>query len=97
MDLDILNIITETRKDFTRERTSVIMDFLKNNNNSVVLSYIKKSRGDSIKFYYLKDNKKYTSDYVLKNAKVLIQALLNNGVTLYQYNNGAIKEYKKDF
>lgn len=95
--MDILEIITKTKKDFTRDRSSVILDFLKNNSNSVILSYIKKSRGDSIKFYYIKDGKKCTSDYVVKNAKTLIQAFLKNGVKLYQYSNGTIEEYKKDF
>lgn len=97
MTLNIASIINETKKDFTRDRVSVINDFLKNNDGAVIISYIKKARGDSIKFYYLKDGKKCTSDYVVKNAKVLINALLNNGAKLYQYNNGAIKDYKKDF
>ena len=95
--MDISSIITEVKKDFTRDRSSVILDFLKSNSNSVVLSYIKKTRGDSIKFYYMKDGKKCASDYVVKNAKTLITAFLKNGVKLYQYNNGTIKEYKKDF
>lgn len=95
--MDISSIITDVKKDFTRERVSVIMDFLKNNNSAVILSYIKKARGDSIKFYYIKDGKKCTSDYVVKNAKVLITAFLKNGIKLYRYNNGVIEEYKKDF
>lgn len=95
--MDISSIITSVKKDFTRERTSVITDFLNANANSVVLSYIKKTRGDSIKFYYIKDGKKCASDYVVKNAKTLIQAFLKNGVKLYKYNNGTIEEYKKDF
>lgn len=95
--MDISSIITQVKKDFTRDRSSVITDFLKNNNNSVILSYIKKTRGDSIKFYYIKDGKKCTSDYVVKNAKTLITAFLRNGVKLYRYNNGKIDEYKKDF
>lgn len=97
--MDISSIITSVKKDFTRDRTSVILDFLNNNNNnnSVVISYIKKTRGDSIKFYYIKDNKKCSSDIVVKNAKILIQAFLKNGIKIYQYNNGIIKEYKKDF
>lgn len=95
--MDISSIITSVKKDFTRERSSVITDFLNANTNSVVLSYIKKTRGDSIKFYYIKDGKKCASDYVVKNAKTLIQAFLKNGVKLYKYNNGTIEEYKKDF
>lgn len=95
-NMDISSIITSTKKDFTRERASVINDFLNTNTNSVILSYIKKARGDSIKFYYLKNGKKCTSDYVTKNARVLIDAFLKNGIKLYQYNNGTITEYKKD-
>lgn len=95
--MDISSIITEVKKDFTRDRSSVILDFLKNNSNSVVLSYIKKARGDSIKFYYIKDGKKCASDYVVKNAKTLISVFLKNGIELYKYNNGKIEEYKKDF
>lgn len=97
MTLNISSIIITTKKDFIRERASVIDDFLKNHDDSVVISYINKSRGDSIKFYYIENNKKVTSDYVLKNAKILINALLKNGAKLYVYNNGAIKEYTKDF
>lgn len=96
MTLNITSIINDTKKDFTRDRASVINDFLKNHNDAVILSYIKKTRGDSIKFYYLKDDKKCTSDYVIKNAKILINALINNGAKLYQYNNGKIEEYKGD-
>lgn len=95
--MNITSIITEVKKDFTRERASVITDFLKNNPDGVVLSYIKKTRGDSVKFYYLKDNKKCASDYVVKNAKILIAALLKNGAKLYLYNNGTITDYIKDF
>ena len=97
MSLDISSIITDVKKDFTRDRASVISDFLKDNNNAVIISYIKKTRGDSIKFYYIKDEKKCASDYVVKNARTLITAFLKNGVKIYQYNNGTIKEYKKDF
>lgn len=95
--MDITSIINNTKKDFTRDRASVITDFLQAHNNAVILSYIKKTRGDSIKFYYLKDGKKCTSDYVIKNAKTLINAFLKNDIALYQYNNGKIEEYQKDF
>lgn len=95
--MNISEIISNTKKDFTRERASVINDFLQDNPDSVILSYIKKTRGDSIKFHYLKDGKKCTSDYVVKNAKTLIKAFLKNNVTLYQYKNGTIEEYTKDF
>lgn len=95
--MNISDIISSTKKDFTRERASVISDFLQDNPGSVILSYIKKTRGDSIKFYYLKDGKKCTSDYVVKNAKTLIQAFLKNDVKMYQYKNGTIEEYTEDF
>lgn len=95
--MNISDIITDVKKDFTRDRSSIITDFLNANTNSVILSYIKKSRGDSIKFYYLKDGKKCASDYIVKNAKTLINAFLKNGIKLYMYNNGKIDEYKKDF
>ena len=95
--MDIASIITEVKKDFTRDRVSVITDFLKNNANCTVISYIKKTRGDSIKFYYIKDGKKYNNDIVVKNAKTLIKVLQVRGIKIYQYNNGKIEEYKKDF
>ena len=95
--MEISSIITSVKKDFTRERASVINDFLNTHTNAVILSYIKKSRGDSIKFYYLKDGKKCASDYVIKNAKTLIAAFLKNNIALYQYSDGKITEYKKEF
>lgn len=95
--MDISSIITNTKKDFTRDRASVINDFLQAHNGVVVLSYIKKARGDSVKFYYLKDGKKCTSDYVVKNAKTLINAFLKNNITLYVYNNGKIAPYNNEF
>lgn len=95
--MDIASIITEVKKDFTRERVSVINDFLKNNANSVIISYIKKTRGDSIKFYYIKDGKKCASDYIVRNAKAIIKVLQAKGKKIYKYNNGTIEEYKKDF
>lgn len=94
--MDITDIITDVKKSFTRDRASVIGDFLQVNPECVVLSYIKKARGDSIKFYYMKDNKKCASDYVVKNAKVLIQAFLKNGVQLHQYVDGKIEDYKEE-
>ena len=95
--MDISEIITSVKKDFTRDRASVITAFLNANANSVVLSYIRKARGDSIKFYYIKDGKKCASDYIVKNAQTLINAFLKNGVKLYKYNNGKIEDFKKDF
>lgn len=95
--LDITSIISDTKKDFTRDRTSAINDFLNNNPEAVVLSYIKKARGDAIKFYYIQDSKKTTCEYVVKNAKILIQALEKSGAKLYTHNNGTITEYNKEF
>lgn len=95
--INVSTIINNTKKDFTRDRASVINDFLAKNNDVVILSYIKKSRGDSIKFYYIEDGKKITSDYVLKNAKILINALLKNDTKIYVHNGGKITPYKDQF
>lgn len=91
--MDISSIITNTKKDFIRQRVSVIKDFLYNNDNTVVLSLIKKARGDSIKFYYKKDGAILNNDIVLKNAKTLIKAFIKNNIALYVYNNGIITPY----
>lgn len=91
--MNISDIITTTKKDFTRQRASVIKDFLYNNDNTIVLSLIKKARGDSVKFYYKKDGAIINNDIVLKNAKVLIKAFNKNNIALYVYNNGAITPY----
>lgn len=91
--MDISSIITNTKKDFTRQRASVIKDFLYNNDNTVVLSLIKKARGDSVKFYYKKDGAIVANDIVLKNAKTLIKAFTKNNISLYTYSNGAITPY----
>lgn len=88
-NIDIASIILDTKKDFTRDRKSVIKDFLVKNNNSVIISYIKKTRGDSIKLYTIKDGTIKSYDYVVKNAKIVLQALAENGVKLYQYNKDA--------
>ena len=95
--LDINSIIQDTKKDFTRDRASAINNFLSENGGAVILSYIKKTRGDAIKFYYMQDDKKITCEYVLKNAKTLIQALEKNGAKIYVHNNGTISEYNNDF
>lgn len=92
--MDISSIITTTKKDFTRQRASVIKDFLyANDNNTVILSLIKKARGDSVKFYYKKDGAIINNDIVLKNAKTLIKAFQKNNIALYVYNNGDITSY----
>ena len=91
--MDISSIIISAKKDFTRQRASVIKDFLYNNDNAIVLSLIKKARGDSVKFYYKKDGAIVNNDIVIKNAKVLIKAFMKNNIALYVYNNGAIAPY----
>lgn len=95
--LNIQSIIQDTKKDFIRDRASAISEFLNNNSGAVVLSYTKKARGDSIKFYYIQDGNRTTCEYVLKNAKTLIQALTKNGAKLYVHNNGNITEYNNEF
>lgn len=95
--LDISSIIQDTKKDFTRDRSSVINDFLNANTDAVILSYIKKTRGDAVKFYYMQDGKKTTCEYVVKNAKTLLKALEKNGAKLYVHNNGTITEYNNEF
>lgn len=94
--INVTSIINASKKEFTRDRSSVINDFLKDNDNSVVISLINKDRGDSIKFYYLQDNKKVVNDYVIKNAKILINALLKNNIKIYVHNNGKITPYTGD-
>ena len=95
--MDFNSIITECKKNFTRDRSSAISEFLASNGDAVILSLIKKTRGDAIKFYYMQDNKKCSCEYVLKNAKTLLQALKKNGAKLYMHNNGTIKEFNGDF
>lgn len=95
--IKISTIINNTKKDFTRDRSSVINNFLAKNDDAVILSLIKKDRGDSIKFYYIEDGKKITSDYVLKNAKIIIRELLKNNKRLYVHNSGKITPYNNNF
>lgn len=95
--LDVKSIIQDTKKEFTRDRASVINNFLHENSGAVILSYIKKTRGDAVKFYYMQDGKKTTCEYVVKNAKTLLQALEKNGAKLYVHNNGKITEYNNEF
>lgn len=86
-NIDIASIISNTKKDFTRDRKSAIKDFLvKNNNNSVIISHMNKARGASIKIYTIQGDAIKTYDYVIKNARIVLQALDKNGVELYHYN-----------
>lgn len=95
--LDITSIILESKKDFTRDKKSIIKDYLKNNNNDVVITYVNKKRGSSIKLYTIKNDTIKTYDYVIKNALIVIDALIKNGVTIKQYDkvNNAIIDYIK--
>lgn len=95
--LDITSIILESKKDFTRDKKSIIKDYLKNNNNHVVITYVNKKRGSSIKLYTIKNDAIKTYDYVVKNALIVIDALIKNGVTIKQYDkvNNAIIDYIK--
>lgn len=95
--MDISSIILESKKTFTRDRASVIMEFLKNNNDAVIISYVKKARGDSVRFTYLKDHKKVTSDFVINNAKIVIKDLQNKKIQLYLYDKNTIKEFRDEF
>lgn len=92
--LKVSDIINNTKKEFTRERASVINDFLKDNDNTVIISFINKDRGESIKFYYIEDGKKLTNDYIVKNAKILINALIKDGKKIYLHDNGKITPYE---
>ena len=91
--IDVYNIINDSKKSFTRERASVINNFLKSHAGAVILSFNNKERGASVNFYYLKNDKKVKSDYVLKNAKIVIDALKSGGASLYYYNGQSVKEY----
>lgn len=94
--IDITSIITSCKDNFTRDKKSVIKDFLYNNDNSVVVSLLRKTRGDSMKIYTLDNNNNIKAyDYVLKNAYIVLQALHKNGVKLYKYDKSAnnISEY----
>lgn len=93
MTLAIYDIITDAKKDFTRDKKSAIKDFLYNNKDAVIMSLIKKARGDSVKFYYIKDGKVQNNDIVLKNAKTLIKAFNKNNIALYVYSDNKISPY----
>ena len=95
--LKISEVIQETKKDFTRDRSSVIGDFLNSHPKAVILSYIKKTRGDAIRFNYTEGGKRMSCEYVVNNAKTLLKALNKNGTELYVHNNGKITEYTNEF
>ena len=87
--IDFESVLTSTKSSFTRNRASVIGDYLAQNNNDVIISLIyKKKRGISVKFYYYKNGVKH-NDITLYNALTLVQALRKNGVIIKLYN-GAI-------
>lgn len=78
----ISDIINNAKKDFKREKTSIITEYLLKNPKTVIKSTINKKRGSSIKIYYLQNGVKKSCDYVEKNAQVVLNALKNNGFTI---------------
>lgn len=80
--MDVLSIIEKSKKDFTRDRKSYIRKMLEKYPATVVYSEMKKARGASTRFYYLKDGATVYNDYCQKNAEILKQAFIKNGVVL---------------
>ena len=82
-NIDLTSIITTTAKDFTRKRTSKILDYLQDNPQAVVMTELNKARGASVKFYHLNSDGNLTScEYVKHNADTLLKAFKNNGITV---------------
>lgn len=81
-------IIASAKKDFTRQKDSVITEYLVNNPSTVVKSAKHKTgRKDAVKFYYMdSDGKRKTVEYVESNAAVFITALQKNGYTIATYS-----------
>lgn len=88
--INLDSIISETKKQFTRDKKSIIKDYLSQNKDSVIITLIKKSRGDSIKIYTI--NKNY--DYIFKNGVIVLQALLKNNVTIKQLYKNNLNDIK---
>lgn len=80
--MDILSIIEKEKQNFTRDRKSVIKEYLNKKPKAVIYSDIKKARGDSTKFYYIKDGQVVYNDYCAKNAEILKQAFIKNNIVL---------------
>lgn len=78
--LDFSAIITESKKDFTRNRDSKIKNYLIANPNAIITSEVeKKNRNKTIRFYYLKNNQVKKSDYVKNNANIILKAWEEKG------------------
>lgn len=80
--MDIASIIEKEKQNFTRDRKSVIKEYLNKNNKDIVISQLNKARGASVKFYYIKDGKIVYNDYCEKNAAILIKALEKNNIKI---------------
>lgn len=78
----ISDIINKAKKDFKKDKVSVIKEYLLKHPKTVVTSTINKKRGISVKLYYLQNGVKKCSDYVQKNADIVIKALKQNGYTV---------------
>lgn len=89
-ELTISTIINNAKKEFKRDKSSIITDYLKKHPKSVVTSTINKKRGASVKIYYLHNGVKKSNDYVPKNAEVVLKALKANDYTVKD-----IEELKK--
>lgn len=95
--INITDIIETCKKDFTRDRKSVIREFLESHNDVLITSLCNKTRGASLKLYYKNsDGKVVASDYVLKNALVIVKTAQESGIKVYSYDkkNNTIKSYK---
>lgn len=71
-------VLTETRKSFTKVKTSVIRDTLKENSGSILYKFSEtKERGKRITFYSLKGERVIKNVYQLENGRLLLDALKN--------------------
>lgn len=80
--MDILSIIENSKKTFTRDRKSYIRETLEKYPAAVVYSDLKKTRGASTRFYYMKNGAMVYNDYCQKNADILKAAFIKNDVVL---------------
>lgn len=71
-------VLTETKKSFTKVKQSVILNTLKENEGSILYKYTEsQDRGKRITFYSLKNNKVLKNVYQLENGKMLLNAFKN--------------------
>ena len=97
MSIDFESVLNSTKSSFTRERTSVINEYLNSNTSDIIISLVfKKTRGISVKFYHYKNGAILHKDYVLKNALVLLKALQHNNLNIMLHNDGKIVKYDMD-